>query len=133
MDALFVGLLFADRVIEETNHKKGIIGTFTYFHSEKVPVVFPPWFIYAAVSNLSAEEKHSFVVNIAHEETQAVIFSAGGELQVDGPKTVAELPIPVTTGFPKFGTYIVSFVVDGSELVTRKLDLFQRTQAGGQA
>lgn len=77
-EPVFVGLLFADRVIEEIGHKKGIIGTFTTFNSPQYPVMFPPWFIYAAVTNLDPG-KYSFAINLSSKDTQLVIFSVGGE------------------------------------------------------
>jgi len=62
-EPVLVALLFADRVIvEEKNKKKTIVGTFTRFYSDKFPVSFPPWYIYAAVTNIS--EDHSFSLNL---------------------------------------------------------------------
>lgn len=46
---------FADRVITENKGKKAIIGTFSIFHSPVFPITFPPWFIYASVSNIDED------------------------------------------------------------------------------
>ena len=54
-EPVFVALLIADRVITEDNQKKGIIGTFTQFTVRQVPAALPPWFIYAAVTNVVGE------------------------------------------------------------------------------
>ena len=74
-EPVFVALLLADRVITEDNQKKGIIGTFTQFSLRQLPAILPPWFIYAAVTNLLGD--HSFSVNLVFDRSQQVIFSAG--------------------------------------------------------
>src|SRR5512147_2064478 len=121
-EPVFVALLLADRVITEDNQKKGIIGTFTQFTVRQVPAGLPPWFVYAAVTNLSGE--HPFSLNLVVDRTQQVIFSAGGTLRVDEPRRVVELVIPVPgVVFPETGTYDVSFHVDGQHIGSRILDV----------
>ena len=121
-EPVFVALLLADRVITEDNQKKGIIGTFTQFTVRDVPAGLPPWYIYAAVTNISGE--HSFSVNLVVDRTQQVIFSAGGNLRVDDPRRVVELVIPVpNVVFPETGTYVVTFHVQGEQIGSRILDV----------
>jgi hypothetical protein len=123
-EPVFVALLLADRVITEDNQKKGIIGTFTQFTVRQAPVGLPPWFIYAAVTNLVGE--HPFSINLVVDRTQQVIFSAGGNLRVDDARRVVELVIPVpNVVFPETGTYIVSFHIGGEQIGSRILDLVQ--------
>ena len=121
-EPVFVALLLADRVITEDNQKKAIIGTFTQFTVRQVPAGMPPWFIYAAVTNLAGE--HPFSVNLVFDRSQQVIFSAGGTLKVDETRRVVELVIPVpNVVFPEAGTYIVSFHVGGEQIGSRILDV----------
>ena len=121
-EPVFVALLLADRVITEDNQKKGIIGTFTQFTVRQVPAGLPPWFIYAAVTNLSGE--HPFSLNLILDKSQQVVFSAGGTLTVDSPRRVVELVIPVpNVVFPEAGTYVVSFHVSGEQIGSRVLDV----------
>ena len=121
-EPVFVALLLADRVITEDNQKKGIIGTFTQFTVRDVPAGLPPWYIYAAVTNISGE--HSFSVNLVVDRTQQVIFSAGGNLRVDDPRRVVELVIPVpNVVFPETGTYVDTFHVEGEQIGSRILDV----------
>jgi hypothetical protein len=121
-EPVFVALLLADRVITEDNQKKGIIGTFTQFTVRDVPAGLPPWYIYAAVTNISGE--HSFSLNLVVDRTQQVIFSAGGNLRVDDPRRVVELVIPVpNVVFPETGTYVVTFHVEGEQIGSRILDV----------
>jgi hypothetical protein len=121
-EPVLVGLLLADRVITEENQKKGIIGTFTQFTVRQVPVTLPPWFIYAAVTNVAGELP--FSINLVLDKSQQVIFSAGGTLKVDSPRRVVELVIPVpNVVFPQSGTYVVTFHVDGEQLGSRILDV----------
>jgi hypothetical protein len=121
-EPVFVALLLADRVITEDNQKKGIIGTFTQFTVRQVPAGLPPWFVYAAVTNLAGE--HPFSLNLVVDRTQQVIFSAGGTLRVDDPRRVVELVIPVPgVVFPETGTYVVMFHVAGDQIGSRILDV----------
>jgi hypothetical protein len=121
-EPVFVALLLADRVITEDNQKKGIIGTFTQFTVRQVPAGLPPWFIFAAVTNLAGE--HPFSLNLVYDKSQQVIFSAGGTLTVDSPRRVVELVIPVpNVVFPEAGTYVLSFHVSGEQIGSRILDV----------
>ena len=121
-EPVFVALLLADRVITEDNQKKGIIGTFTQFTVRQVPAGLPPWFVYAAVTNLAGE--HPFSLNLVVDRSQQVIFSAGGTLRVDEPRRVVELVIPVPgVVFPEAGTYNVTFHVGGEQIGSRILDV----------
>jgi hypothetical protein len=121
-EPVFVALLMADRVITEDNKKKGIIGTFTRFSARQFPAVFPPWFIYAAVTNLDGD--HSFTVNLVSDRSQQVIFSAGGKIGVEEPRTVVELVIPVMNAvFPEAGVYGVIFFIDGQQIGSRVLEV----------
>ena len=121
-EPVFVALLLADRVITEDNQKKAIIGTFTQFTVREVPARLPPWFIYAAVTNVAGELP--FSLNLVFDKSQQVIFSAGGTLTVDDPRRVVELVIPVpNVVFPEAGTYVVSFHVGGDQIGSRILDV----------
>jgi hypothetical protein len=135
-EPVFVALLIADRVITEDNQKKGIIGTFTQFTVRQVPAALPPWFIYAAVTNIQGE--HTFSLNLIFDRSQQVIFSAGGKVAVDDARRVVELVIQVpNVVFPEEGTYNISFHIDGDMIATRILDVVkapeQRPVAPGQA
>jgi hypothetical protein len=121
-EPVFVALLMADRVITEDNQKKAIIGTFTQFSVRQVPAGLPPWFIYAAVTNVAGELP--FSVNLVLDMSQQVVFSAGGTVTVDDPRRVVELVIPVpNVVFPSAGTYVVSFHVGGEQIGSRILDV----------
>ena len=123
-EPVFVALLLADRVITEDNQKKAIIGTFTQFTVRQVPAGLPPWYVYAAVTNISGE--HPFSLNLVVERTKQVMFSSGGTLRVDEPRRVVELVIPIpNVVFPETGTYIVSFHVGGEQIGSRILDVIQ--------
>ncbi len=121
-EPVFVALLIADRVITEDNQKKAIIGTFTQFTVRQLPAALPPWFMYAAVTNIAGE--HAFSLNLIYDRSQQVIFSAGGKVSVDEPRRVVELVIQVpNVVFPEEGTYNVSFHIDGELIATRILDV----------
>ncbi|HUI72409.1 MAG TPA: hypothetical protein VL354_17955 [Spirochaetia bacterium] len=126
-EPVFVALLIADRVITEDNQKKAIIGTFTQFTVRQLPAALPPWFIFAAVTNLAGE--HAFSLNLLFDRSQQVIFSAGGKVSVDDPRRVVELVIQVpNVVFPEEGTYNISFHIDGDLIATRILDVVKTTE-----
>jgi hypothetical protein len=121
-EPVFVALLLADRVITEDNKKKGIIGTFTRFTARQFPAIFPPWFIYAAATNLAGE--HTFSLNVVSDRTQQVVFSAAGKISVEEPRMVVELVIPVASAvFPEAGVYDVVFFIDGRQTGSRVLEV----------
>ncbi len=119
-EPVLVGLLFADRVIVENNGKRGIIGTFNVFHSQNFPAVFPPWYLYAAVTNLTG--KHTFALTLVNEETQQVLIPFNGEFESPETDVVVELtPAMMNVAFPRAGSYLLNFSVDGELLGTRIL------------
>lgn len=130
-EPVFVGLLFADRVIIENNNKKGIIGTFNRFFSQQFPVVFPPWYVYAAVTNLTGE--HVFALNLVSDETTHVVFSIGGKFSANEKFDVVEIAPPIMGAtFQQPGSYTLTFNIDGgTPLGARilKVDVLQQQQA----
>lgn len=119
-EPILVGLLFADKLIEEKNGKKGIIGTFNTFHSARFPVIFPPWAIYAAATNL--EGQHSFAINLVCEKTSQVIVNMNGEIQAKSALEVIEItPTIINALFPRAGNYDLTFLIDGKQIGTRLL------------
>lgn len=131
-EPVFVGLLFADRVIEEKNHKKGIIGTFSRFYAEKFPAAFSPWYIYAAVTNLSGE--FNFSLNLVYEKAQQVIVPINGKFKVDDPLSVVELVFPVFRAvFPEEGVYSLIFNVEGIPIGSRTLEVYLKPEKKPEA
>ena len=119
-EPVFVSLLFADRVIIENTNKKGIIGTFNRFVSPHFPVAFPPWAIYAALTN--AAGKHDFALTLTHTENNQVVMPLNGEFECTSDEDVVELTFTVAGAFfPKPGKYSLTFHVDGELLGSRIL------------
>ncbi|MBN2444198.1 MAG: hypothetical protein JXJ04_22735 [Spirochaetales bacterium] len=126
-EPVLVALLFADRVIEEKNHKKGIIGTFSRFYAEKFPAQFPPWFIYAAVTNISGE--NAFSLNLVYDKAQQVILPISGKCKVENTRSVVELIFPVFRAvFPDEGIYTLTFNIEGNPIGSRILEVFNRPE-----
>jgi len=119
-EPVLVGLIFADRIITEDNGKKGIIGTFTRFFSPSFPVAFPPWSIYAAVTNVSGE--HNFSLTLIEDDNQNIIFKLTGKFEVKQKSDVVEL-IPSILGavFPRPGKYTLLFFIDEEQIGARTL------------
>ncbi|MBN2737866.1 MAG: hypothetical protein JXR70_12850 [Spirochaetales bacterium] len=131
-EPVLVALLFADRVIEEVNRKKGIIGTFNRFYTKNFPVQFPPWYIYAAVTNLTGE--FDFSLNLVYDQAQQVIVPISGKFKVDNSRSVVELAFPIFKAvFPAEGLYTLTFNVDGMQVGSRILELMKSNQEPMQA
>ena len=128
-EPVLVGLLFADRVITENNGKKGIIGTFNRFFAPKFPIIFPPWSIYAAVTNLIG--KHSFSLRLVHCDNEKVVIPIEGQMDVKSQTDVLELTFNVVGAtFPVAGDYVLSFSVDNELLASRVLLVTQAEPSG---
>lgn len=128
-EPVLVGLIFADRVITEKNNKKGVIGTFNRFFTQKFPATFPPWSIYAGVTNITGE--HEFALNLVEDNTQQVVAAISGKFGAQKEIDVVELDPMLTVTFPHPGTYTLTFVVDGQQLGARVLLVEMIQQAGG--
>lgn len=128
-EPVLVGLMFADRVITEKNNKKGIIGTFNRFIAQKFPASFPPWSVYAGVTNITGE--HEFALNLVADNTQQVVAAISGKFGAEREIDVVELDPMLTVSFPHPGTYILTFVVDGQQIGARVLLVEMVRQAGG--
>jgi hypothetical protein len=128
VEPVLVALLFADRVIvEEGNHKKTIVGTFTQFYSEKFPAVFPPWYIYAAATNIEGE--HSFSLNLVLEKESQVVLGINGKMKAAHRNKVNEFVFPIQRAvFPSPGTYTLTFNIGGSPVGSRLLEVISQSQ-----
>jgi hypothetical protein len=124
-EPVLVALLFADQVIVEQNtQKKVIVGTFTRFHSDKFPVSFPPWTIFAAVTNLIGE--HSFSINLVYDREKQVVVPLSGKLRSPYENAVLEVIFPIRSAiFPGEGTYTLTFNIDGNQIGSRLLEVEQ--------
>lgn len=120
-EPVLLALLCADRVIvEEGNHKKSIIGSFDNFFSPKFPVVFPPWFIYAAVANLS--EDSDFTLNLVKDDgSDSVVIGFTGRFKVTDPRSKSDIIFQVANAkFPSAGDYMLTLTI-GTEHVGSRI------------
>lgn len=121
-EPVLVALLFADRVITENNGKKGIIGTFNRFQSTRFPVVFPPWSIFGAVTNISGN--HQFELQLVNSDTGQVVIPIKGEFQAEKLSDVVELVFNIAgASFPEDGIYSLSLRIDGEMIGSRVLEV----------
>ncbi len=119
-EPVLAGLLFADKIITEDNGKKAVIGTFTRFFAPAFPASFPPWAIYAAVTNVSGE--HAFTLQLFETDSNQVILPLSGKFEANQKSDVVELtPTIMGAVFPKPGKYTLLFMVDGEQIGARTL------------
>jgi len=130
METVCFSLLFADRIITESNGKKGLIGVFSNFNFQQFPAIAPPWFIYAALANISG--KHEFSINLVRDEAQHVVLPIAGEIDVqdDGKEIEIILPINNLT-FQKPGLHVLTLNIDGAQIASRILRVNQVESSGG--
>ena len=128
MAGKYNALLMADRVIQENNGKRGIIGSFNTFNFSKFPATAPPFYVYANIEDF--EGIHEFSVTVAREGAELVGFSAGGETKFE-PGKEAEIIIPAFgVTFPKEGIYNLIFRVGNEQYGSRRI-IVDLKQAGG--
>ena len=113
-------LFFADYIIvEEQSKKKSVVGIFDRFFSASFPVSFPPWSIFAGVTNLEGD--HSFALNLVSEQDEVVV-AISGAFKVPsisaGVDLVPRIPQAI---FPRPGDYRLTFHIDGSVIGQRIL------------
>jgi hypothetical protein len=119
-EPVLAGLLFADKIITENNGKKAIIGTFTRFFGSQFPASFPPWAIYAAVTNVSGE--HAFALQLVDAESNQMVVQLTGKFEAHQKSDVVELtPTIMGAVFPQVGKYTLLFLVDGEPIGARTL------------
>ncbi|NNM55103.1 MAG: hypothetical protein HKM05_10335, partial [Spirochaetales bacterium] len=107
-EPVLVGFLFADRIVEEKTNKKVIVGTFNVLGSEKFPVAFPQWFLYAAVTNLIGN--HSFSIILYDIDRKGAIFEFTGGFEVKDKDAVIEIVTGITNAqFKGPGKYNIVF------------------------
>ena len=124
-EPVLLALLFADRVITEDNGKKGIIGTFTRFGSETFPVTFPPWAIYACITNIQG--KHTFAFDLVKRDSGEIVFPIQGEFQVNHMEEPVELTINLNgVTFQEEGYYNLLFKIDNEIAGSRILIVDKR-------
>ncbi len=120
MGIVSYALLCADRVITENNGKKGLIGVFSGFQFAAFPSPPTHWFIYGGLANLAGS--HGFSLNLVHEESQQVLFSLGGDLNVVEGNREVELVVPVANlVFQRPGPHTLTLNIGGMPIASRIL------------
>lgn len=113
MELVVYALIFADKVIlEQGTGKKTVVGMFSEINAHNFPTQHPPWHILCIIGNL-ASGKHTFAINIVHEDSTQVIWSVGGEFTLAEGQNVADFSFEVVPRFPAEGSYTVSVHFDG--------------------
>ncbi|NJL71723.1 MAG: hypothetical protein HC888_08930 [Candidatus Competibacteraceae bacterium] len=128
-EPVLLALLIADRVHTEQGGKKGINGIFSEFRAPKMTWQSPPWGIFVSFTNV--EGKHNFVLNLQHEQTQAVVLPVQGEFNIKMRTDILDMPIMVqSVAFSTAGKYHLQFLIDGEVVGSRPLLLRDLSQEG---
>ena len=118
MEVAVHALLTADKVIEEKNGKKSVIGIFRNINLPKFPHNSPsPWYVFVSFTNVSG--KHSLTVNMAHDESVQVIISVNGEIESKRPADDVDVILEVSPVFPSPGNYTITVNLDGGQIASR--------------
>jgi hypothetical protein len=113
-------LFFADQIIvEQGTQKKSAIGIFDRFFAPQFPVSFPPWSIFAGVTNLEGD--HNFALNLVSEQDEVVVALSGG-FHADNPASNVDIVPRIGQAiFPRAGDYHLTFHIDGLIIAQRLL------------
>lgn len=119
---ILLSLLVADRILIETNGKKTLVSVFSKFFAQKLPVQFPSWSIYIAITNLAGN--YDFTVNLIHAETKENILPINGTISSENIDDFLEIPIHISSNiFVLEGKYFLEFSINGEILGVRNLYL----------
>ena len=124
-EPVLVALLFADHVVVEANtNKKTIVGAFTQFHSDSFPILFPPWWIYVAVDNVSGSPQYA--LNLVNDETDQVIIGISGQISIKDDPGGVEMQFKIPNAvFPTAGRYNLILTVGSHRIGSRVLRVDQ--------
>ena len=121
-EPVLTAFLLVDSILTQDNHKKILIGLFNQFSFSKFPAQAPPWFIFAAMENLDGH--NTFTCNLTAQETHMVIFSIGGEIEVNAPLGAVELAVPVPPIiFQIPGAHLLELVINGNGVASRTVQV----------
>jgi hypothetical protein len=127
-EAVSVAIVLSDYVIQDARSGKlSLIGCFSGFHFASFPSASPPFFVTAAVTNLSQAPGRLFLtVNIKERASDLVIASASIELHrregtpLPNRDDVIEIFLPFKpVPFPHEGVYEVEVVLNKESLGNR--------------
>ena len=105
-------LFFADYVIvDEQTKKKSVVGIFDQFFSQQFPISFPPWWIFAGVTNLEGD--HTFALNLFSELDEGIVAISGGFKSEQLTGSIDIFPRIGQAIFPRPGDYRLTFHIDG--------------------
>ncbi|MCW7475541.1 DUF6941 family protein [Leptospira levettii] len=122
-------IIFADRVIEEKNNKKGIIGTFDTIFAPNFPVTALPWGVYVALSGI--ENIVQFSLTLQGNDAKNPLIRLDGELKSNSKDSMIELPLNFeNVTFPEPGEYTFSLQVDGKVVGARVIKLMIANMPG---
>lgn len=131
MEPVCYALLFADRVITESNGKRGLIGVFGAFNFQSFPALSPPWFIYAGVTNL--RDTHEFSLNLVRDDAQHVLLPIAGEINAERADRDSEFIFPIMNlVFQRPGVHSLTFNIDGTQVASRILRVNEYSPSGEQ-
>lgn len=104
-----------DKVIQEAEtNKKSLIGMFQNFNFTRLPNRHIQWFLYAQVTNLEKGER-DITINIVHDATTGVVFSARINVQDNHPENIDLCIDASRTQFDKEGIHNVTLNIDGTQ------------------
>lgn len=116
---VLIGLMFADSVIIEQNGKKCVIGSFNKMRAASFPIMFPPWSIYAGLTEING--KHEFELKLYSDQKEDV-FTIAGNFDSSGNDVLIEIVPRINQAvFKKMGKYKLDFLIDNKLFASRWL------------
>jgi len=129
-----LAIVFADRVIEEKNNKKGIIGTFEKIFSQVFPVTLQTWGCYIALTNISGKNKFTVKIKNSAPSPQEYVLEMNGEIVTEKSSGLVEVIFNVSGLTVKnAGEYLFEVYINDEFLDSRILSIeFLNAENGSQ-
>lgn len=121
---IIISFLFADKVFREMETGKvHIAGTFNQLASNRFPMVHPQFYIYLAITEMSAGQR-SVSLEFRYIETGLKIMAVEQNVQSRGPIDVLELNMCFNSvQFEREGNVELVLKIDDREAMTRMLKI----------
>ncbi|GBF44469.1 hypothetical protein LPTSP2_37720 [Leptospira ellinghausenii] len=115
-----LAIIFADKIIEEKNNKKGIIGTFDTVYAPAFPMAPFPWGVYISITGVIGKASFSLILQKLNAEEP--LLKLDGDLEGRDPEGMIEIPLNFeNVQFHEPGDYKFSVMIDNVIVESRKL------------
>ena len=108
--------LTCDQAILDQKGKLSLIGIFTNINTTQVPAIHPSFSL--VVNTYGKSGRYKEKIEFFHEETNSVLISGGGEIEIkENSRNTLRLDF-MNTIFPHFGKYQIRVTINDSWIIS---------------